>query len=499
MKAGKIDVVLFEHLDRLARDLEFLMAFYKEARHVDCELHQLNRGKLGIFDIGILGTFAQIFLEELSYRTRRGLVGKIEAGKSAGGLSFGYRARRTSAGDAAKGELDINDLEAPIVERIFQEYAEGKSPIQIAAGLNADGIPAPRGRGAGSGHWRQTTINGNRERGTGILNNELYIGRRVWNRLRYSKHPETGRRVSRLNRQEDWIVFEMPELRLVEQTLWDAVKQRQSGQQRARANKAPGEANGLSVSQTMRRRKYLLSGLLSCRQCGGNLTIAGSGKTRRYYCANAKEKGAAICAGMPGLKEQDAAFSILSGLKTGLMQDEAYEEFRERLFARTKSKEKDLNDLLRLHDDNIRQLATRHANLIKAVEDGDYSAPIVAQLNKVDEELSSARSKRDALVPETISLPSDLPALYQAYVDDLVTTLSNEDVSGRASEELHALIDTVAVEWDAGARVHHLELRGKLLELLEITKPAGEAGLADSESSLKLVAGVGFEPTTFRL
>lgn len=64
--------------------------------------------------------------------------------------------------------------------------------------------------------------------------------------------------------------------------------------------------------------------------------------------------------------------------------------------------------------------------------------------------------------------------------------------SGRASEELHSLIDTVVVDWDAEARVHRLELRGKLLELLETTKPAGAAGLAGCEGSLKLVAGAGF-------
>jgi len=35
-----------------------------------------------------------------------------------------------------------------------------------------------------------------------LLNNELYIGRLVWNRLRYVKNPATGKRVSRLNPPE---------------------------------------------------------------------------------------------------------------------------------------------------------------------------------------------------------------------------------------------------------------------------------------------------------
>lgn len=264
IKAKQFDIILFEHLDRLGRDLETLMSFHKEARHVDCELHQLHRGKLGIFDIGILGTFAEVFLEELTYKTRRGLIGKIEAGKSAGGQSYGYSARRTAAGDIIKGEQDINADEALVVERIFSQYAAGKSPIQIATDLNADGIPAPRGKGNSSGHWRQTTINGNRERGTGILNNELYIGRRVWNRLRYSKHPETGKRVSRLNPPEEWITFEAPDLRIVEQSVWEAAKERQTAQQRQRSKQAANDPKGVAKYRALKQTSQVCPSKMKC-------------------------------------------------------------------------------------------------------------------------------------------------------------------------------------------------------------------------------------------
>ena len=171
VREAQFDIVLFEHLDRVGRDLEFLMSFYKLARHMDTELHQLRRGKLGIFDIGILGTFAQIFLEELGYKTHRGLAGKVEAGKSAGGISYGYKVKRVKGGEPVKGELDIAPEEAAIVRRIFTEYAAGKSPLAIARDLNAEGVPAPGAstKRATSGHWKQNTIYGHRARGTGIL------------------------------------------------------------------------------------------------------------------------------------------------------------------------------------------------------------------------------------------------------------------------------------------------------------------------------------------
>ena len=404
-----------------------------------------------------------------------------------------------------KGEQVIDAEEQRVVQRIFTEYAAGKSPLRIAADLNTDRIPAPRGKDKGerkrksSGHWLQTTINGNRERGTGILNNELYIGRRVWNRLRYSKHPETGKRVSRLNPPEDVMVFEDPDLRIVKQTLWDAVKTRQSSQQRVRAQKTATDPNGLSVAQSMRRRKYLLSGLLACGQCGGNLTIAGSGKARRYYCANAKQKGEAICTGMPGLIETDAATSILSGLKTGLMQDEAYEDFRKDYIKHFAEETKGQKILLDQQDKVIAELTMSQRNLLRAAEQGDIAPALSDRLREIGAALEAANKKRAELTVEQVELPEDLPAYYRAHVDDIAGTLTYGDVAGRAGEAMHALVDSVVVDWDAEAKVHTLELRGKLLELLNVPGNKKAAGLASAARSLKLVAGVGFEPTTFRL
>jgi hypothetical protein len=51
----------------------------------------------------------------------------------------------------------------------------------------------------------------------------------VWNRLRYIKDPDTGRRVSRQNPDSALIVNEVPALRIVEEALWDKVKARQQG------------------------------------------------------------------------------------------------------------------------------------------------------------------------------------------------------------------------------------------------------------------------------
>ncbi|MCE6949466.1 recombinase family protein [Cereibacter sphaeroides] len=262
---------------------------------------------------------AQAFLENLAFKTRRGLRARVASGHSAGGRAYGYCARLDERGQYIPGELEISEDEAAVIRRIFRDYAAGVSSQKIAAQLNAEHIPAPRGRGDGSGHWKQNTINGNQTRGTGILNNELYIGRRVWNRLRYGKHLTTGRRISRLNKPEALEVNEIPALRIVDQDLWDAVKELQSRQTKLGAGTAQTERTDLAANRVLKRRRHLLSRLVRCGICGGPMTVAGGsakGDKRRYYCTNHKEKGASVRPGQPGIAQAALGISPWAGCAT---------------------------------------------------------------------------------------------------------------------------------------------------------------------------------------
>jgi hypothetical protein len=97
-------------------------------------------------------------------------------------------------GEPIRGERTINSAEAEIIRRVFREFATGISPRAIARRFNDQGIPGPDGA-----LWTDSTLRGHSARGTGLLNNELYVGKLVWNRLRYVKDPATGKRVSRIN------------------------------------------------------------------------------------------------------------------------------------------------------------------------------------------------------------------------------------------------------------------------------------------------------------
>jgi len=118
-------------------------------------------------------------------------------------LPYGYRytGAHNADGTYIFGFRVLEHETAAVVLRIFQMYADGMSPAKIADALNAQGIPGPHGR-----MWRDATIRGGRDRRTGILNDEIYIGR--------SWVP---------GREYDFA----PALRIVGDELWRRVKLRQ--------------------------------------------------------------------------------------------------------------------------------------------------------------------------------------------------------------------------------------------------------------------------------
>nr|WP_244627525.1 recombinase family protein [Microvirga tunisiensis] len=137
------------------------------------------------------------------------------------------------------------------MSRSGRSYRRG----DIAHGLNRDGLRPPRGR-----VWNASTINGNAERGTGVLNNDLYGGRLVWNRLRMIKDPHTGKRVSRPNPENQWQIVEVPELVIVPKDLYEAVRQKKT----VRCQAHPSQ---------QKRQRHLPSGLLRCGCCGAAAVV----------------------------------------------------------------------------------------------------------------------------------------------------------------------------------------------------------------------------------
>lgn len=309
------DIILSEALDRLSRDQEHIAALHKRMRFLDIDIVTKSEGEINEMHIGLGGTMNALFLKNLAQKTHRGIEGRVEAGKSGGGRSFGYDLDRQPLPDGTltTGDLSINTDEAHVVNRIFRDYDIGLSARAIAVALNAEGIPSPRS-GKGTKTWSFSTISGNWKRGTGILNNELYIGERVWNRQRYIKDPTTGRRQARPNPEDQWVRKTVPGLAIVDKALWKRVKHRQAVIRQDLIGPSSNDQPAGQALGAARRNKHLFSGLLKCGCCGGSYTLMNKTK---YGCASARNKG--TCNNRTLIKRDEVEDRVLSGLKERLL------------------------------------------------------------------------------------------------------------------------------------------------------------------------------------
>ena len=420
--------------------------------------------------IGLTGTMNAIQLKEIARKVRRGMRGRIAAGRSAGGLPYGYEVVRSidAAGQPVRGQRRIRPDQAAIVRRICEDYAAGAGPKTIARRLNAEGVPAPGGKG-----WNQSTINGNRRRGIGILNNELYAGTLVWNRIRMVKHPATGKRISRVNPEEEWIRQDVPELRIVPAPLWQAVKDRQ--------RTLPDRDEWWRA----RRPAYLLSGLLKCGACGAGYTIQNH---TRYGCSAAAAKG--TCGNRLKVGRAQLEAAVLKALHANLMDPQLVAIFCEEYVRHANRLRQDRNATRAAHQAELQRLIARHERAVAAVVDGTLAK---AEAAAVLDPIRTRRAELERAIAGTAEAPVLLhPNMSDRYRDEvarLTESLSDSAAAPQAIQALRSLIDRITLTPDQAGTALVIDLHGDLAGILAIAANGGKPlPAADPALSLKLVA-----------
>lgn len=110
VRSGLIDLVISEALDRISRDQEHVASFFKQLTFAGVKLITLAEGEISELHVGLKGTMNALFIKDLAAKTHRGLRGRVEAGFSAGGKSYGYRVVREldDRGQPLAGSRTIN-------------------------------------------------------------------------------------------------------------------------------------------------------------------------------------------------------------------------------------------------------------------------------------------------------------------------------------------------------------------------------------------------------
>ena len=251
-KAGYFDTVLVYKLDRLSRSQKDTLHLIEDifnahsVAFVSLSENFDTSTSFGKAMIGILSVFAQLEREQIRERMTMGKVGRAKSGKAMNwtNVPFGYIYR--------KDQLFVDDFQATIVKRIFNDYLAGVSITKLRDHLNEEGH---LGKNI---NWSYRTVRQ-------ILDNETYTG---ITKFRGQKYVGTHQAI-------------------ISKDTYDKTKKELKRRQIKNAK--------LSNPRPF-RAKYMLSGLLKCGYCTANLAIGKnnnkSGVHRYYRCYSLMRKKA---------------------------------------------------------------------------------------------------------------------------------------------------------------------------------------------------------------
>jgi hypothetical protein len=319
--------------------------------------------------------------------------------------------------------------------------------------LNAEGVPAPSGRA-----WRMTTIHGDPKRLNGILRNELYRGRLVYNRTRRVTHPVSRKREVRINPEAEWIIVDAPALRIVSDELWEAAH-------------AQLRRFGGGLKAPVKRPKKLLSGKAFCGVCGASWRVV-SGTNRmggRWGCA-AHHDGRG-CTNGRSITGTSFEKRVLKGLSERLLDPDLVriyvEEWRAARAERLSGARKDRSRLERRKADAERRIA----RLVGALADDRLQG-----MEEISAAIAEARAERDRCAAElaeveaekVVALHPELAENYRRRVASLLDALHRDDAHD-AREAVRALIDRIVVTPRTDGIGTEIEVHGLLASIVDLS------------------------------
>ncbi len=286
-QSGRIDTVVVKDLSRFGRNyihvgqyIDYIFPTYGiRFIAVGDNIDTADRGSAAMDMLPIMNVFNEWHAANTSKKIRAVLDAKRRAGKYTGwSYPYGYR-----AGDDDKRTAVIDEDAAATVRRIYELRLRGLSAASIARILTDDGIPNPAAhytrKDGGkqnrrcSEHWVPKTV-------LRILSDPTYKGSTVQHRS--ARISYKNKRVVNLP-AEEWIVAENSHPPIVDEKVWNAVRQiGNDGAPRGRADKT--------------HTVHPLSGVVACADCGKKLKYKrGSSGNGGFVCRTYTDLGKKYC------------------------------------------------------------------------------------------------------------------------------------------------------------------------------------------------------------
>ncbi len=423
---GRLGAIVTEDVSRISRDFADSAQIFKRLQYASVPLLGVADGidtssKNAKLSFTVKSLVADLYLDDLRDKTLRGLEGRALAGYVTGNPPFGYATEPDTdeRGNVLGHRPVINEAQAAIVRRIFQEYNDGGSLNGIARMLNVEGVPSPR---TGTRHkrtgWGGSTIRA-------MLYNEKYAGVWKFKERQWVKVPGSNKRRPRARNADEVMVSERPELRIIDAGLWDAVRARLAATKRKYTT---GSKERVAVSG--RKSSYLLSGILVCDVCGGPMTIHGGTSARYYRCSANRTKG--TCENALSVREEVIRTEILDVLRQELLTPERIAFVRKQIALELRDYSKKLEAEIRDRRDRLARTEEKIRGLVNFIAQGDQSEYVVQTLRDME---AHARSEKAAIaqLKDDLTRPLRLPSLDEItdLVFNLDASLNTDPVRGR--------------------------------------------------------------------
>lgn len=362
--------------DRLGRNRYDLAIAKKTIRDAGCTVHYVAEAipqntPEGVLMEGLLESMAEFYSKQLSQNVIRGMTYNAENALYNGHKKLGYK-----KGNDKKYIID--EATAPIVQRIFNDYANGKPIKKIVNELNEQGVKTSRGK--------DFTINGLRS----ILKNKSYTGLYKYGDIE--------------------IPDGMPAL--ISEELYEKV------QDRFKMNTHKAKTNDDEEPV------FWLTGKLLCAKCGSTMHgVSGTSKKgKKYYYYACKENRKHRCS-LKEVPKDILEFLVTKTLEEFLQYDELLIQLAVELSYYYKEMSAD-NSYMESLNNQLKDTEKALSNLVKAIEMGIFSEATQARLHELEaqkkavKEAMETEKAKKALIEDDTSIQKFFEMYKHADMSD---------------------------------------------------------------------------------
>lgn len=266
-----VDYVLVFKLSRFGRNVLDTLNSLQKLQKYGTELVSIDEG-LDTSNIGgkliltLLASVSEMERENIRAQTTAGRREKARQGKWNGGPPpYGYDIGEDSV-------LVVNENERPIVELIFDKYANTDWGFgKIANYLNSIGVKKELKTKNTMPTWSASMLKN-------LIDNEVYYGKMPYGKRTFKEIDGEEKRV----RTDDYEVFDGQHEAIISEELWKKAQEKR-------------KATGIKFAKTVTDGRYsLLTGILKCPRCGSPMYMSRRGLDGQnmfyYYICGRKVK-----------------------------------------------------------------------------------------------------------------------------------------------------------------------------------------------------------------